>query len=222
MSKRAALVRIIEKSIKAIQKWFETCFFKSNSLPISPFNVPVCPEGLHTRLSICPFFQVSRAACSSLHNASQRQEDFVQRLYGIVSPCPLSPPWKSVTQKPEVSLVAPSLLPPPSSSVSRPPSLSVSQSSCSGRGWATAASNPTAAISGTSKKRSEHGGMAKGKRVFVCERMFCQREGHLCWSHLLIHPETRRTFTVQHSLWRVSFCREGATENGYLHKQKPR
>lgn len=49
---------------------------------------------------------------------------------GLYHRGPLSPRWKSITQKPGVSFLFSSLPPPPSSSISRPPSLPVSESSC--------------------------------------------------------------------------------------------
>lgn len=82
---------------------------------------------------------------------------------------PLSPRWKTVTQKPEVAFVLFSLLPPPSSPVSQPPSRCASVGAAVqvglGDGWTS--SNLTAAISVTAKKRSNNRGEVEIKLGFV-------------------------------------------------------
>lgn len=121
---------------------------------------------------------------------------------------PLSPRWKTVTQKPDASLFSPPPLPPPGSPVSQPPSRCASVGAAVlvglGDGWTS--SNLTAAISVTAKKRSNNRGEVEIKLCFF-GGLFAtpQRKWHHRWSHLFILAVYQWSSFLSGS-WCVRYC----------------
>lgn len=129
---------------------------------------------------------------------------------GLYHRGPLSPRWKSVTQKPEHSFVHPSLLPP-----TQPLHISASISLCLWEQlhrsrWLTGFRAPTWLLLFLWQLRKEartEGRKRRSWSLFVC--FAPERKWHHCWSHLFIHPvvsELRRHITEFMFPGRCDWC----------------